>query len=57
MINTNSEIFSRKECLKDKEIILTLQNTFYNLNINNYSIKILEIFFSFQWKRNFWNSP
>ena len=57
MINTNSEIFSRKECLKDKEIILALQNTFYNLNINNYSIKILEIFFSFQWKRNFWNSP
>ena len=57
MININSEIFSRKECLKDKEIILAFQNTFYNLNINNYSIKILEIFFSFQWKRNFWNSP
>ena len=57
MINTSSELLSRNDCMKDKDIILALQNIFYNLNTNNYSIKILEIFFAFQWKRIFWNSP
>ena len=59
-INTDdSELFFESENSKnkDKEVILTLQNLFYKLYINKNSIKIIDIFFAFNWKRNFWNSP
>ena len=57
MINTNFKILSKNEYMKDKEIILALQDIFYKLNNNNYSIKIVDIFYAFKWKRLFWNSP
>jgi ubiquitin C-terminal hydrolase len=56
-INTNSDIFSNEKKKKDKNVILSLQSIFYQLNKNKYSIKIIDIFYAFQWKRYFWNSP
>ena len=56
-INTNSEILLKEENIKNKNIISSLQNIFYKLNKNKHSIKIIEIFSAFQWKRTFWNSP
>ena len=56
-INTNSEILSKEENGKSKDIILALQKILYKLNTEKISIKILEIFYAFQWKRVFWNSP
>ena len=56
-INIDSEIFLNKENKKNKDIIFSLQNILYKLNTKKYAIKIIEIFYSFQWKRVFWNSP
>ena len=56
-INTNSELLLKEENIKNKNIISSLQNIFYKLNKNKYSIKIIEIFNAFEWKRTFWNSP
>ena len=56
-ININSEILLKEENKKNKDIIYALQNIFYKLKKNKYSIKIIEIFNAFQWKRTFWNSP
>ena len=56
-ININSEPLCQEEKSKDKKIILALQGIFYSLYNNKYSIKILDIFFAFDWKRTFWNSP
>ena len=56
-IDTNSEILNKEENKKHKEIINSLQSILYKLNESKYSIKILDIFYAFDWKRIFWNSP
>ena len=56
-ININSEPLSKEEKTKDKNIISALQTIFYDLYKNKYSIKIIDIFIAFGWKRTFWNSP
>ena len=56
-INTESEALNRKENGKHKNIIYSLQNIFYKLYKNKTSIKITEIFYSFDWNKSFWNSP
>ena len=56
-INIDSDIFLRKENKKNKDIIFSIQKVLYKLNKSKYPIKITEIFYSFQWKRIFWNFP
>ena len=56
-INTESERLNRKENKKHKNIIYSLQNIFYKLYKYKTSIKISEIFDSFEWNKSFWNSP
>ena len=51
------EVLCSKENDKDREVIIALQNIFYNLYTRKKEINIVEIFYAFNWKRNFWNSP
>ena len=51
------ELLSNKENDIDKEVIIALQKIFYKLYTSKKPIKILDIFYAFNWKRNFWNSP
>ena len=53
----NNTLLNREENDKDKEVIKALQEIFYNLFTKKKEINILEIFYAFNWKRNFWNSP
>ena len=52
-----NEILNHKENDKDKDVIIALQEIFYNLFTKKREINIVEIFYAFNWKRNFWNSP
>ena len=52
-----NEILLRENNDIHKEVISALQSIFYNLYFQKKAIKILEIFYAFNWKRNFWNSP
>ena len=56
-ININSGPLCREEKTKDKNIISALQTKFYDLYNSKNSIRILNIFTAFDWKRIFWNSP
>jgi len=56
-INIDSEILNRNENEKHRNIIYSLQSIFYKLYKNRTSIKISEIFYSFEWNKSFWNSP
>ena len=52
-----NEQLLKEENQIDKKVIEALQKIFYNLYTCKKPIKILEIFYAFNWKRNFWNSP
>ena len=57
-INTEkNEILNQKENETHKDVILALQKIFYELFTSKNAIKILNIFYAFNWKRAFWNSP
>ena len=52
-----NEILSKQENKKDKKVIIALQKIFYNLYSCIKPIRILDIFYAFNWKMNYWNSP
>ena len=54
-----NELLNLKEKDKEKakDVIIALQEIFYNLFTKKKEINILEIFYAFNWKRTFWNSP
>ena len=56
-INTDSDVLLEKENEKHREVILALQKIFYDLYKEKKAIKILDIFYAFDWRRTFWNSP
>ena len=53
----HNPILCLKENDRDKEVILALQQIFYNLFTKKKEINIVEIFYAFNWKRDYWNSP
>ena len=52
-----NELLNKKENQVHKEVIIALQNIFYELFTKKSAIKIIRIFYAFDWKRDYWNSP
>ena len=52
-----NELLNQKENQVHKDVIIALQNIFYELFTKKYAIKIINIFYALDWKRSFWNSP
>ena len=53
----NNELLSKQDNNLHKEVISSLQKIFYDLFKEKKAIKIINIFYAFNWERTYWNSP
>ena len=52
-----NELLNKEENDIDKEVIKALQKIFFDLFKSKKAINIVDIFYAFNWRRTFWNSP